>query len=74
MELAQFDLVKVTTEEEQTTLRGTLGYSTVQADFWLKRHTGYFMLQVIMIKEILNAIKILAYIKETERLYKFFSW
>lgn len=47
VELAQFDLVNVTTELEKTMTRGGLSYSTVQADFWLKRHTGYFMLQVM---------------------------
>lgn len=46
VELAQFDLVNVTVEGEKKMTRGTLEYSTVQANFWLKRHTGYFMLQV----------------------------
>ncbi|KAL0269020.1 UNVERIFIED_CONTAM: hypothetical protein PYX00_010766 [Menopon gallinae] len=46
VEIAQFDILNVTTESEKTMLRGDLSFSTVQANFWLKRHTGYFMLQV----------------------------
>ncbi|KAK6630385.1 hypothetical protein RUM44_005052 [Polyplax serrata] len=46
VEIAQFDLVNITKEDEKLVLRGGLPYSTIQADFWLKRHTGYFMLQV----------------------------
>lgn len=46
MELAQFDLVNVTTEPEKFHERGGLHYSILQTNYWLKRHTGYFMLQV----------------------------
>ena len=46
VEIAQFDLVNVTTQKSMTMVKGGLPYSTIKADFWLKRHTGYFMLQV----------------------------
>lgn len=49
VEIAQFDLVNITTQGAKTIFKGGLPYSTLQADFWLKRHTGYFMLQVAIL-------------------------
>ncbi|XP_071439190.1 gamma-aminobutyric acid receptor subunit alpha-4-like [Hetaerina americana] len=46
VELAQYDLVSISTEGEAMEKRGNDTYSVIRVFFFLKRHTGYFMLQV----------------------------
>nr|CAD7453572.1 unnamed protein product [Timema tahoe] len=49
MEIAQYDLTNVTTLDNQIASRGNSGkdeHSMIKAVFHLKRHTGFFMLQV----------------------------
>ncbi|XP_046395003.1 gamma-aminobutyric acid receptor subunit alpha-6-like [Ischnura elegans] len=46
VELAQYDLVSIATEGEAMEKRGNDSYSVIRVFFFLKRHTGYFMLQV----------------------------
>ncbi|XP_063224796.1 uncharacterized protein LOC134532308 [Bacillus rossius redtenbacheri] len=49
LEIAQFDLVNVSTEDALLARRGHSGgdeYSMIKAVFHLKRHTGFFMLQM----------------------------
>ncbi|XP_067012120.2 gamma-aminobutyric acid receptor subunit alpha-6 [Anabrus simplex] len=45
VELAQYDLISITTENG-TIHRRTGEYSMIKVNFLMKRHTGYFMLQV----------------------------
>ncbi|GLH14018.1 Uncharacterized protein GBIM_18463, partial [Gryllus bimaculatus] len=46
VELAQYDLVNISVSQARTFMRGKDPYSMIKVSFLMKRHTGYFMLQV----------------------------
>ncbi|KAL1116298.1 hypothetical protein AAG570_005793 [Ranatra chinensis] len=46
LEMAQYDVVNISTISQQYTLRGNQEYSVIEAVFHLRRSTGYFILQI----------------------------
>ncbi|XP_066904849.1 gamma-aminobutyric acid receptor subunit alpha-6 isoform X2 [Halyomorpha halys] len=46
VEMAQYDIVNVTTEAAKTALRGIDVYSVIEVTFYMRRSIGYFMLQI----------------------------